>query len=248
MLFLMHLADKMETPDNGGGRAAIVLSGSPLFNGGANSGESEVRRYLLENDLVEAIVALPTELFFRTGIGTYLWILTTKKEPRRQGKVQLIDATDYWVSMKNEGNKRLRINTDQMRAIADIHAAFEEGEHSRVYDYHNFGYRRIKVLRPLRMHLAITESGLDALTQDKQWQKLPGDQQDTWHSVLSEHLGKTYRYGWAEEFAKATESAFATGTVKATKPFINAMRKAFGVRDPDGELGLNLGGRFPLVV
>ncbi|MBL8235729.1 MAG: N-6 DNA methylase, partial [Bryobacterales bacterium] len=111
MLFLMHLASKLELPENGGGRAAIVLSGSPLFNGGAGSGESEIRRWLLENDLVEAIVALPTEIFFRTGIGTYLWVLSNKKPKNRRGKVQLINATDLWTSIKNEGNKR-RIISD----------------------------------------------------------------------------------------------------------------------------------------
>ncbi|MGR8779634.1 HsdM family class I SAM-dependent methyltransferase, partial [Klebsiella quasipneumoniae] len=103
MLFLMHLASKLELPINGGGRAAIVLSGSPLFNGGAASGESEIRRWLLEDDLIEAIVALPTDLFFRTNIATYLWILSNKKPQERKGKVQLINATDLWTSIRNEG-------------------------------------------------------------------------------------------------------------------------------------------------
>ena len=110
LLFLMHLASKLELPKNGGGRAAIVLSGSPLFNGGAGSGESEIRRWLLENDLVEAIVALPTDIFFRTNIATYLWILSNKKTDNRKGIVQLISATDLWTSIKNEDNKRSFIN------------------------------------------------------------------------------------------------------------------------------------------
>ena len=92
MLFLLHRVSKLKRPENGGGRAAIVLSGSPLFNGGAGSGESEIRRWLLENDRVEAIVALPTEIFFRTGIGTYLWILSNKKPDHRRGMVQFINA------------------------------------------------------------------------------------------------------------------------------------------------------------
>lgn len=158
MLFLMHLASKLETPTNGGGRAAIVLSGSPLFNGGAGSGESEIRRWLLESDTVDAIVALPTELFFRTGIGTYLWILSNNKPDARQGKVQLIDAADQWVSMKNEGNKRRRISSDQMSAIADIYSAFEDDEHSKIYDYEDFGYRKYTVERPLRLDVDLTES------------------------------------------------------------------------------------------
>lgn len=125
MLFLMHLASKLELPKNGGGRAAIVLSGSPLFNGGAGSGESEIRRWLLENDLVEAIVALPTDIFFRTNIATYLWILSNKKTDNRKGKVQLINATDLWTPIKNEGNKRRIVGDDQRRQILDIYAAAE---------------------------------------------------------------------------------------------------------------------------
>ena len=150
MLFLLHLASKLERVENGGGRAAIVLSGSPLFNGGAGSGESEIRRWLLEHDLVEAIIALPTEIFFRTGIGTYLWILSNKKPKHRKGKVQLINATGLWTSIKNEGNKRRKISDEQIREIADIYAAAESGELSRMLDYRTFGYRRIRVLRPLR--------------------------------------------------------------------------------------------------
>ena len=125
MLFLLHLSNKLELPELGGGRATIVLSGSPLFNGGAGSGESEIRRYLLENDLVEAIIALPTEIFFRTGIGTYLWVLSNKKLMHRRNRVQLLNATGLWTSIKNEGNKRRMISDDQIRQIADIYAAAE---------------------------------------------------------------------------------------------------------------------------
>jgi len=172
MLFLMHLASKLELSENGGGRAAIVLSGSPLFNGRAGSGESEIRRWLLENDLVEAIVALPTEIFFRTGIGTYLWILSNKKPDNRQRQVQLINATGLWTSIKNEGNKRRIISDDQRRQIVDLYAAAENNELSRMLDYRIFGYRHIKVLRPLRTSLHINESGLNKLKDDKAWQKL----------------------------------------------------------------------------
>ncbi|WP_223955109.1 HsdM family class I SAM-dependent methyltransferase, partial [Aeromonas caviae] len=132
MLFLMHLASKLELPINGGGRAAIVLSGSPLFNGGAASGESEIRRWLLEDDLIEAIVALPTDLFFRTNIATYLWILSNKKPQERKGKVQLINATDLWTSIRNEGNKRRIVSDEQRRQILDIYAAGETGALSRM--------------------------------------------------------------------------------------------------------------------
>lgn len=117
---------------------------SPLFNGGAESGESEIRRWLLENDMVEAIVAMPTEIFFRTGIGTYLWILSNKKEGTpREGKVQLINATGFWTPIKNEGNKRRVISEEQQREIVGIYADFEDTEHSRVLDYRTFGYSTV---------------------------------------------------------------------------------------------------------
>jgi type I restriction-modification system DNA methylase subunit len=190
MLFLMHLASKLERPENGGGRAAILLSGSPLFNGGAGSGESEIRRWLLENDLVDAIVALPTEIFFRTGIGTYLWILSNKKPENRQGKVQLIDASSFWTSIKNEGNKRRIISDAQRDQIVCLYADGQDAEHSRMVDYRTFGYRRIRVLRPLRMVLRFDEGGLTRLRADKQWAKLSSEQQTAWEAALSGAMGQ----------------------------------------------------------
>lgn len=237
MLFLMHLASKLELPKNGGGRAAIVLSGSPLFNGGAGSGESEIRRWLLENDLVEAIVALPTEIFFRTGIGTYLWILSNKKSDNRVKRVQLINATSFWTSIKNEGNKRRIISDDQRSQIVEIYAAAENSEVSRMIDYRTFGYRRIKVLRPLRMSLVVDEAGLTKLQEEKSWLKLSPEHQEIWLGALQAHMGATHPFGWAEAFAEeSVRSAITAGTtIKAGKPFIKALINAFGVRDPQGE-------------
>ncbi|MFO8028163.1 MAG: class I SAM-dependent DNA methyltransferase, partial [Opitutales bacterium] len=172
MLFLLHLADKLESPEHGGGRGAIVLSGSPLFNGSAGQGESEIRRYLLEYDLVEAIIALPTEIFFRTGIGTYIWVLSTRKPEQRKGKVQLIDATELFEPMrKSEGNKRRRIGEDQIREIVQMYADFEETKKSRISDSTAFGYRRIRVLRPLRAKIVLSAEGLAALESEKAWGK-----------------------------------------------------------------------------
>ncbi|WP_301278146.1 class I SAM-dependent DNA methyltransferase [Dechloromonas sp.] len=244
MLFLMHLASKLELPENGGGRAAIVLSGSPLFNGGAGSGESEIRRWLLENDLVEAIVALPTEIFFRTGIGTYLWILSNKKDGRREKRVQLINATGFWSSINNEGNKRRIVDDDQRRQIVDIYAAAENSDVSRMIDYRTFGYRRIKVLRPLRMSLVINDEGLAKLQEEKAWQKLSPEHQQIWLDALRRHMGATHLFGWTETFADETvRSALAAGKViKAGKTFIKALTNAFGVRDPLGEPVLDADG------
>lgn len=241
MLFLMHLASKLELPQNGGGRAAIVLSGSPLFNGGAASGESEIRRWLLENDLVEAIVALPTEIFFRTGIGTYLWILSNKKPAARKNLVQLINAGSFWTSIKNEGNKRRIVSDDQRHQIIDIYASAESGEHSKMLDYRTLGYRRIRVLRPLRMSLHIEYAGLDNLKADKAWAKMVPEHQSVWEAALTPYIGSTHPFEWAESFA----ADVATGaTMKVTKTFVKALITAFGHRDPEGDPVMNAGGEM----
>jgi len=234
MLFLLHLASKLELPEHGGGRAAIVLSGSPLFNGGAGSGESEIRRWLLENDLVEAIVALPTEIFFRTGIGTYLWILSNKKPDHRRNQVQLINATGLWTSIKNEGNKRRIISDDQRRQIVDIYAAAENGELSRMLDYRRFGYRRIRVLRPLRMSLHVNAETMARLMDEKAWAKLTPESQAAWQRALEPHMDSVHPFAWAESFPdEAARNDAAIG--KVGKTFVKALINAFGVRDPEGE-------------
>ena len=234
MLFLLHLASKLERVEKGGGRAAIVLSGSPLFNGGAGSGESQIRRWLLEHDLVEAIIALPTEIFFRTGIGTYLWILSNKKAKARRHTVQLINATGLWTSIKNEGNKRRKLSDEQIRQIADIYAAGEPGELSRVLNYREFGYRRIRVLRPLRMRLHVTKETLDKLREEKAWGKLDPKQQAALEKALKAHMGSVHDFSWAEEFLETTvKKTPAVG--KVGKPILKALVAAFGVRDPEGE-------------
>lgn len=152
MLFLTHLAHKMRPEHEGGGRAGIVLNGSPLFNGGAGSGPSEIRRWLLENDLVDAIVGLPTNMFFNTGIATYIWILDNVKSPERQGKVQLIDATSFWTKLrKNLGAKSREIDTDARKRIIKLYDAFEDADpdYSKVLTAADFGYWSVTVERPL---------------------------------------------------------------------------------------------------
>lgn len=155
MLFLSHLASKMRPEYEGGGRAAIVLNGSPLFNGGAGSGESEIRRWLLEGDLVDAIVALPTSMFYNTGIATYVWLLDNTKQPERRGKVQLIDATSFFTKLrKNLGNKSREISDADRDRIVRIYTAFDEqtpddAEFSKVFATRAFGYYTITVERPL---------------------------------------------------------------------------------------------------
>lgn len=152
MLFLLHLAHKMRAPEDGGGRVGIVMNGSPLFNGAAESGPSNIRRWLLESDLVEAIVALPTNMFFNTGIATYIWILDNTKHPARQGKVQLIDGTSFWTKMrKNLGSKGREISDADRAKVVRLYADFEEADSdlSKVLRNDEFGYWTVTVERPL---------------------------------------------------------------------------------------------------
>lgn len=157
MLFLSHLASKMRPAHDGGGRAGIVLNGSPLFNGAAESGPSLIRQWLLESDLVEAIVALPTNMFFNTGIATYIWILDNAKRPERAGKIQLIDATSFWTKMrKSLGSKNRELDADARDRILALYDAFDEADpdYSKVFTANDFGYWSVTVERPLR-----TETG-----------------------------------------------------------------------------------------
>jgi type I restriction enzyme M protein len=149
LLFLLHLISKMKD-DNGGSRIGIVLNGSPLFSGGAGSGESNIRKWIIENDMLEAIIALPDQLFYNTGIFTYLWFVTNKKDKKRKGKIQLINAVDMFEKMtKSLGNKRNVISDKQIDEITRIYGEFSEGELCKIFDNTDFGYSRIVVERPL---------------------------------------------------------------------------------------------------
>jgi len=156
LLFMLHLISKMRPVVDGGSRFGIVLNGSPLFTGGAGSGESEIRRYLLENDLVEAIIGLPTDMFYNTGIATYIWIVTNRKPRYRKGKLQLIDASGFWQKMrKSLGSKRKELSQehidDIVRIFGDAQEVTRDGVPiSRIFDNSEFGYRTITVERPLR--------------------------------------------------------------------------------------------------
>lgn len=149
LLFLLHLISKMKD-DNGGSRIGIVLNGSPLFSGGAGSGESNIRKWIIENDMLEAIIGLPDQLFYNTGIFTYLWFVTNKKDKKRKGKIQLINAVGMFEKMtKSLGNKRNVISETQIEDITRIYGEFTEGEFCKIFDNNDFGYSRIVVERPL---------------------------------------------------------------------------------------------------
>lgn len=189
LLFLMHLISKMrpispikdKNVDNqvtDGGRIGIILNGSPLFTGGAGSGESEIRRYILEADLLDAIVALPNDMFYNTGIATYVWVLSNKKAPARKGKVQLINGANLGSKMrKSLGSKRHFLTDDEIRAITknfgefvevDTATSLKESESgkpfaSKIFDTHEFGYRRLTIERPLRLSAQITDAAVESL-------------------------------------------------------------------------------------
>jgi type I restriction enzyme M protein len=177
-LFLQHMISKMKPPAEGGSRLAIVFNGSPLFSGGAASGESEIRQWIIENDWLEAIVALPDQLFYNTGIPTYFWIVTNRKRDERRGKVQLVDARDYWVKMrKSLGEKRKEISSEQISEITHLYGDFVEGERVKIFPNEAFGYQRITVERPLRLRWEVTEDTATQLAQTKQWAKLSSNEQ-----------------------------------------------------------------------
>ncbi len=156
LLFLLHLISKMRPTVDGGSRFGIVLNGSPLFTGGAGSGESEIRRYVLENDLVEAIIGLPTDMFYNTGISTYVWIVSNRKPVARKGRVQLIDASGFWQKMrKSLGSKRKELSPEHIEEITKLFGNFKKATEdgvpiSRVFKNEDFGYRTITVERPER--------------------------------------------------------------------------------------------------
>lgn len=231
MLFLQNLISKLEKPENGGGRGAIVLSGSPLFNGGAGSGESEIRRFILESDYLEAIVALPTDIFFRTGIGTYIWLLSNRKPEHRKGKVQLIDATGMGASMrKNEGNKRKFVDQNSIDEITRIYTDFQESPISKIFDYTDFGYRRVKVLRPLRIDLVFDAEKLNTFKESKEFGKLAESDQNAVSSYIEKQLGESKDYTWFEtSFLKNLPLS------KVSKALKNALISAFGVQNPDAD-------------
>ncbi len=172
-LFLLHMISKMQQAKEGGSRLAIVLNGSPLFSGDAGSGESEIRRWIIENDWLEAIVGLPDQLFYNTGISTYVWVVTNRKPKNRRGKVQLINAVDLYQKMrKSLGNKRNELSADNIAEVVRLYGDFAESERSKIFNNDDFGYRRIVVERPLRLNCAVTPERLERLREESAFKNL----------------------------------------------------------------------------
>jgi type I restriction enzyme M protein len=239
LLFLQHMISKMRN-DEQGSRIGIVMNGSPLFTGGAASGESEIRRWMLENDWVEAIIALPTDLFYNTGIQTYVWLLTNRKDTERRGKVQLIDASGerFWKSMrKSLGSKRREIPETACDEIARIYAEMLNGDGawgnvSKIFATTDFGYREIRVERPLKLAFEVTPQAVEALKEAKPFQKLDSEDQ---RRVLGavEGLPSNERWMCRDAFEKALTKVLRDSGVKVGAPIKKAILSALSERDED---------------
>lgn len=187
LLFLLHMLARIKDPEEGGSRIAIIMNGSPLFTGDAGSGESEIRRYIIENDLLEALIALPEQLFYNTGIATYVWLLSNRKDTERQGKVQLIDASSFWELMgRSLGDKRRQIPPEKAQDIMNLRIDYLDGNTragtadgkqdeavvSRILPTTHFGYRKVTVQRPLRLNFQASPERIARLKEERAFQAL----------------------------------------------------------------------------
>ena len=260
LLFLLHMLAHTKDPKEGGSRIAIIMNGSPLFTGEAGSGESEIRRFILENDLLEALIALPEQLFYNTGIATYVWVVTNRTAPKRRGKVQLIDATSFWVPMrKSLGDKRREIPVERAQDILKILADFRDGDTravtrngkmedvvvSRVLPTTHFGFRKITVERPLRLSFQASPERIARLEEEKGFQALAlskkkgaaGAREQAEGQAVQEAIRRLVRrlptavFRDRDEFERVLEDAGKKAGLKLSAPARNAILSALSERD-----------------
>ena len=219
LLFLLHLISKMRPVSEGGGRVAIVFNGSPLFTGSAGSGESEIRRWILENDLLEAIVALPRDMFYNTPISTYIWILDNDKPKERGRKVQLIDGSSLFKKLrKGVGNKRNEITPEHVSQILRSYDSFEMSEISKIFSVEDFKYTEITIEQPLRRNWAVDEARIQAVLADTQFQKLSAAKLLTLESALRDLVGALEKPTWdGKSFTESIGEAVGTLGLTATQ-------------------------------
>jgi len=255
LLFLQNLLAKMKPvteEEPNGSRIAIIMNGSPLFTGDAGSGESEIRRYLFEHDLVEGIVALPDQLFYNTGISTYIWILTNNKPAYKQGKVQLVNAVEKFEKMrKSLGNKRNEITEEQINEIVEMYGQTSEGDNVKIFANEDFGYHRVTVERPLRLNFQITEERIERLDDERAFINLAksrkkGDnkaaeieagekEQATIKDVLANMESNTV-YKNREAFIEVIKEAFKETEINLRAPLLRAIWTALSERDETAEV------------
>lgn len=247
------ISHKAPLQDGGGGsRIAVIHNGSPLFTGDAGSGESEIRRWILENDWLEGIIALPEQLFYNTGIATYIWILTNNKSPERQGKVQLVDATDTWVPMrKSLGDKRRELSDEGIQEIANLYSGFEEGEKVKIFENEDFGFRKIRVEQPLRLNYHAVPERIERLREERVFQNLAKSrkkdkeareqeiaegkqEQDLILDVLRSMSDEKFMN--SQTFFERLKSRFKERDYKPKKSLLNAIERAIGEQDDEADI------------
>lgn len=256
LLFVQHLVSKMKpvTTDNPrGSRIAIIMNGSPLFTGDAGGGESEIRRYLFENDLVEGIVSLPNDLFYNTGIATYIWILTNNKQPYRRGKVTLVNAVDMSQKMrKSLGNKRNEITDEQIDEIVQMYGNMAEDEHVKVFNNEDFGYYRIRVERPLRLNFQVTDERIAKLDEQRAFINLArsrkrkeeekaaeieaGREQQRQIKAVLESLKSDTLYKNREAFIEVIKETFKETDITLRAPILRAIWTALSEKDETADV------------
>ncbi|MCX6569287.1 MAG: class I SAM-dependent DNA methyltransferase [Candidatus Aminicenantes bacterium] len=246
LLFLLHMIAHMKEPKEGGSRVAIIMNGSPLFTGDSGSGESEIRRFVLENDLLEALIAVPEQLFYNTGIATYIWVITNRKTAKRKGKVQLIDATSFWVPMrKSLGDKRRVIPPEKAEEILKLLGAFKEGEFVKIYPTKHFGFRKVTVERPLRLNFQASPERIARLEDERAFQSLAQSKkkgeaaakelaegralQEAIRSLLRKLPNELNKD--REKFIGALEAAAKKAGLKLPAPIVKAILSALSERD-----------------
>jgi len=238
LLFLLHLVSKMRDPREGGSRIGIILNGSPLFTGGAGSGESEIRRYLLQNDLVEAIIALPTDMFYNTGIATYVWVLSNHKAAVRQGKVQLIDGSQHFAKMrKSLGSKRQYLTEEQIDELVRLYGRFEETPQSKIFPVEAFGYRRITVERPLRLNFQVSPERIAKVLEEKAIEKLEAPARQRLIEAL-QAMDASVLHRNREQFSKLLKKTLSAHDVSPSTPELKAILNALSERDPEADICL----------
>lgn len=254
LLFAQHLVSKMKKGLENS-RIAIIMNGSPLFTGDAGSGESEIRRYLLENDLVEGIVAMPEQLFYNTGISTYVWIITNNKAEERKGKVQLVNAVEFYEKMrKSLGNKRNQITNAQIDHIVRIYGEFKKGEYCKIFDNEDFGYSKITVERPLRLSFKVDEERINNLYSQGAFNALATSKKKGEAGVLEISEGKRQQqaivgaltlvqsdevYKSREEFTKKLKAIFKKVNLNLGAPLFKAILAALGEKDETADICLD---------
>ena len=242
MLFLLHLVSKMRKPEDGGSRMAIVLNGSPLFSGGAGGGESNIRKWLLDNDLVEAIIGLPKDMFYNTGISTYIWVLTNRKDENRKGRVQLIDGREMFTKLrKGLGSKRNDLSPKNIEAVVGLYAGFEDGEHSKIFRNEDFLYRTITVERPLRLNWHATPERIDTVFDTKVIQKLNEKDAAALRAAL-DRLGTDTVWKNRTEFHKALKDVAKAEGLTLSAPLLKAVTTELGEQDDTADTCTNAKG------